>query len=175
MLLTWSARRSRSKEPHRLRERGLARRKTRGTVAPNNSEDSCQLMAKHKVATPVNWQQGDDVIIVPAVSDDEARQKYPDGWKTPKALYSHRPAAAGLNALKTSKSWNHRGEGVSAPSPFSCLMRLGESIGAECLLWVNGGRTAPSSRSPATGGQADVNRESGRRPQRGPLSGVKRV
>ncbi len=46
--------------------------------------DSCQLTAKHKVATPVNWQQGDDVIIVPTVSDDEARQKYPDGWKTPK-------------------------------------------------------------------------------------------
>ena len=46
--------------------------------------DSCQLTAKHKVATPVNWQPGDDVIIVPAVSDDEARQKYPDGWKTPK-------------------------------------------------------------------------------------------
>ena len=46
--------------------------------------DSCQLTAKHKVATPANWQPGDDVIIVPAVSDDEARQKYPDGWKTPK-------------------------------------------------------------------------------------------
>ncbi len=53
-------------------------------MAPNNSEDSCQLTAKHKVATPVNWQQRDDVIFVPAVSDDEARQKYPDGWKTPK-------------------------------------------------------------------------------------------
>ncbi len=46
--------------------------------------DSCQLTAKHKVATPVNWQQGDDVIIVPTVSDDEAREKYPDGWKSPK-------------------------------------------------------------------------------------------
>jgi len=46
--------------------------------------DSCQLTAKHKVATPVNWKQGDDVIIVPAVSDDEARQKYPAGWKSPK-------------------------------------------------------------------------------------------
>jgi len=44
--------------------------------------DSMQLTAKHKVATPVNWQQGDDVIIVPAVSDEEAAQKYPDGWKT---------------------------------------------------------------------------------------------
>lgn len=46
--------------------------------------DSCQLTAKHKLATPVNWQQGDDVIIVPAVSDEEAREKYPEGWKAPK-------------------------------------------------------------------------------------------
>lgn len=45
--------------------------------------DSCQLTAKHKVATPVNWQQGDDVIIVPAVSDDEARKKFPRGWDAP--------------------------------------------------------------------------------------------
>ena len=46
--------------------------------------DSIQLTARHKVATPVNWKQGEDVIIVPAVSDDEARAKYPDGWKAPK-------------------------------------------------------------------------------------------
>jgi len=46
--------------------------------------DSAQLTAKHKVATPVNWKQGEDVIIVPTVSDDEARQKYPGGWKSPK-------------------------------------------------------------------------------------------
>ena len=46
--------------------------------------DSCQLTAKHKVATPVNWRQGEDVIIVPAVSDEEAKQKFPDGWKAPK-------------------------------------------------------------------------------------------
>ncbi len=45
--------------------------------------DSCQLTAKHKVATPVNWQQGEDVIIVPAVSNEEAQEKYPDGWKSP--------------------------------------------------------------------------------------------
>ena len=44
--------------------------------------DSCQLTAKHKVATPVNWKQGDDVIIVPAVSDEDAKKKYPDGWTT---------------------------------------------------------------------------------------------
>ena len=46
--------------------------------------DSCQLTAKHKVATPVNWKQGEDVIIVPAVSDEQAKEKYPDGWKSPK-------------------------------------------------------------------------------------------
>ena len=44
--------------------------------------DSCQLSAKHTVATPVNWQPGDDVIIPPSVSDEAARQKYPNGWKT---------------------------------------------------------------------------------------------
>jgi thioredoxin-dependent peroxiredoxin len=46
--------------------------------------DSCQLTAKHKVATPVNWKHGEDVIIVPSVSDAEAKQTYPSGWKAPK-------------------------------------------------------------------------------------------
>ncbi len=45
--------------------------------------DSMQLTAKHQVATPVNWQPGEDVIILPAVSDEEARKKYPGGWETP--------------------------------------------------------------------------------------------
>jgi alkyl hydroperoxide reductase subunit AhpC len=45
--------------------------------------DSCQLTADHQVATPVNWNHGDDVIIVPAVSDEAAREKYPNGWKSP--------------------------------------------------------------------------------------------
>ena len=44
--------------------------------------DSCQLTAKHTVATPVNWKQGEDVIIPTSVSDDQAKQKYPKGWKT---------------------------------------------------------------------------------------------
>ena len=44
--------------------------------------DSMQLTAKHKVATPVNWTDGEDVIIVPAVSNEEAEKKFPDGWKT---------------------------------------------------------------------------------------------
>jgi alkyl hydroperoxide reductase subunit AhpC len=46
--------------------------------------DSIQLTAKHKVSTPVNWKPGEDVIISGAVSDDEAKQKYPEGWKSPK-------------------------------------------------------------------------------------------
>jgi alkyl hydroperoxide reductase subunit AhpC len=46
--------------------------------------DSIQITAAHKVATPVNWKQGEDVIIVPAVSDEEARAKYPAGWRAPK-------------------------------------------------------------------------------------------
>jgi len=45
--------------------------------------DSCQLAATEQVATPANWEQGDDVIILPAVSDEEARAKYPDGWQQP--------------------------------------------------------------------------------------------
>ena len=46
--------------------------------------DSVQLTAQHKVATPVNWQQGDNVIILPVVSDEEAKEKYVDGWESPK-------------------------------------------------------------------------------------------
>jgi alkyl hydroperoxide reductase subunit AhpC len=46
--------------------------------------DSMQLTAKHKVATPANWAAGQDVIIVPSVSDEDAKKSYPDGWKAPK-------------------------------------------------------------------------------------------
>jgi alkyl hydroperoxide reductase subunit AhpC len=46
--------------------------------------DSLQLTARQPVATPVNWTQGDDVIIVPSVSDEQAREKFPGGWKAPK-------------------------------------------------------------------------------------------
>ena len=46
--------------------------------------DSLQLTAKHKVATPVNWKQGDEVIISGSVSDEEAKKTYPQGWKSPK-------------------------------------------------------------------------------------------
>jgi len=46
--------------------------------------DSVQLTAKHQVATPVNWKPGEDVIIVPTVSDEDAKEKFPSGWKAPK-------------------------------------------------------------------------------------------
>jgi alkyl hydroperoxide reductase subunit AhpC len=46
--------------------------------------DSLQLTSRHKVATPVNWRDGDDVIILTSVSDDEAKQKFPQGWKAPR-------------------------------------------------------------------------------------------
>jgi len=47
--------------------------------------ESLQLTAKHSVATPVNWKRGEDVIIVPSVSDELAEEKFPGGWKTIKA------------------------------------------------------------------------------------------
>jgi alkyl hydroperoxide reductase subunit AhpC len=57
--------------------------------------DSMQLTAKHKVATPVNWKDGDDVIIAGSVSDDEAKETYPDGWEAPKPYIRIVPQPAG--------------------------------------------------------------------------------
>ena len=53
--------------------------------------DSMQLTAKHKVATPANWKDGDQVIILPAVSDADAKEKYPEGWKAPKPYLRYVP------------------------------------------------------------------------------------
>ena len=57
--------------------------------------DSLQLTAKHKVATPVNWNEGDDVIIVPAVSNEDAKVQYPDGWNEVKPYLRLVPAPKG--------------------------------------------------------------------------------
>jgi alkyl hydroperoxide reductase subunit AhpC len=54
--------------------------------------DSLQLTARHQVSTPVNWQPGDNVIISGTVSDDQAREQYPDGWESPKPYIRIVPA-----------------------------------------------------------------------------------
>jgi alkyl hydroperoxide reductase subunit AhpC len=54
--------------------------------------DSLQMTAKHRVATPVNWKQGEDVILTAAVTEDEAKQLYPQGWKQPKPYIRIVPA-----------------------------------------------------------------------------------
>ncbi len=56
--------------------------------------DSCQLTAQEKVATPANWRQGEDVIIVPAVSNEQAAEKYPDGWESPLPYLRYVPQPA---------------------------------------------------------------------------------
>ncbi|HZE45650.1 MAG TPA: peroxiredoxin, partial [Xanthobacteraceae bacterium] len=53
--------------------------------------DSVQLTAKHQVATPVNWKPGDDVIIAGSVSDDEAKKRYPQGWRAPRPYLRYVP------------------------------------------------------------------------------------
>jgi alkyl hydroperoxide reductase subunit AhpC len=57
--------------------------------------DSLQLTSKHQVSTPVNWKQGEDVIISGSVSDDQAKQQYPQGWKSPKPYIRIVPQPAG--------------------------------------------------------------------------------
>src|ERR671933_208819 len=57
--------------------------------------DSCQLTAKHQVATPVNWRQGENVIIPPAVSNEEAQQRYPSGFRAPKPYLRYVPQPQG--------------------------------------------------------------------------------
>jgi alkyl hydroperoxide reductase subunit AhpC len=57
--------------------------------------DSLQLTAKHKVSTPVNWQPGEDVIIAGSVTNDQAKELWPDGWQEPKPYIRIVPAPTG--------------------------------------------------------------------------------
>lgn len=57
--------------------------------------DSLQLTSQHQVATPANWKSGDEVIIVPAVSDEDAKKKYPEGWRAEKPYLRYVPAPKG--------------------------------------------------------------------------------
>src|SRR5438067_627987 len=79
--------------------------------------DSLQLTAKHKVATPVNWQQGDKVIIAGSVSEDEARQTYPEGWESPRPYIRIVPQPQCRHAATATRSGRTRT--VSATSKMS--------------------------------------------------------
>ena len=77
--------------------------------------DSLQLTAKHKVATPVNWKQGEDVIIAGSVSDDEAKETYPDGWQSPKPTSgSCRSRADMQKRTLGTAAWKSRPSGSAA-------------------------------------------------------------
>ena len=71
--------------------------------------DSLQLTAKHKVATPAQWKQGDDVIIAGSVSDDDAKKTYPQGLEIAEALYPDRAAAAHLSGGAITETIEGRG------------------------------------------------------------------
>jgi len=66
--------------------------------------DSMQLTASHKVATPVNWKDGEDVIILPSVTDEEAKKTYPEGWRTPKPYLRIVPQPASSRKSKASSA-----------------------------------------------------------------------
>ena len=55
--------------------------------------DSIQLTAKHQVSTPVNWKNGEDVFLLASVTEDDAKKKYPEGWRSPRAVHAHRSSA----------------------------------------------------------------------------------
>jgi alkyl hydroperoxide reductase subunit AhpC len=63
--------------------------------------DSIQLTAQHQVSTPANWKPGDDVIVSGSVSDDEARKKYPAGWKAPRPYLRIVPQPKGEKARES--------------------------------------------------------------------------
>jgi thioredoxin-dependent peroxiredoxin len=77
--------------------------------------DSLQLTAKHKVATSVNWERGEDVIIAGSVSDEDAKKTYPGGLEGSEALYPHCATTA---IVRADTNLPHpRGEGRSVPGP----------------------------------------------------------
>ena len=78
--------------------------------------DSMQLTAKHKVATPVNWKQGEDVIIAGSVSDEDAKKTYPDGWKAPKPYIRIVPQPQGLAPDARTRTRRRRPPDSSRPS-----------------------------------------------------------
>ena len=81
--------------------------------------DSLQLTAKHKVATPVNWKQGEDVIIAGSVSDDDAKKQYPAGLEGAEALHPHRAAAGPMKRAPAAAVGRGPADQRRAPPPTS--------------------------------------------------------
>ena len=94
--------------------------------------ESCQLTAKHQVATPVNWKNGEDVIIVPAVSDEQAKAKYPERLEGAEALPAHRPAAEVSSSKFDRKARRWRAFLFSAARAFGLLAERGERGRRRC-------------------------------------------
>ena len=86
--------------------------------------DSLQLTAKHKVATPVNWKHGDDVIIAGSVSDDDAKKTYPQGWKSPKPYIRIVPQPGANGSTSRTLPNNEEGRAsIARPSVRLCSAR----------------------------------------------------
>jgi len=142
--------------------------------------DSCQLTAKHKVATPVNWKQGQDVIIVPAVSDDEAKKTYPRAGsrRSRTSGSSSSPAdCGGLNererrtwghssgareSARSSRRWCRRATGCPGPWAPAVPRRAGRAGREGCVrgsAGLDGGwKDRGSSRDPPGDGSASGSR-----------------
>jgi hypothetical protein len=88
--------------------------------------DSIQLTAKHMIATPVDWKQGDDVIIAGSVSDEQAREKFPGGWKALKPYLRIGAAALVAEPKKLFITSSHQS------SPVSWLLSRMRERSAEC-------------------------------------------
>ena len=104
--------------------------------------DSLQLTAKHKVSTPVNWKQGDDVIIAGSVSDDEAKKTYPGGWKSPRPVHPDRSAAEVKEVARSkrparaiARSAGASGPGVIPRSPANKQMNSPRTIAVAPHTW----------------------------------------
>ena len=151
--------------------------------------DSLQLTANHKVSTPVNWQQGEDVIIAGSVSDDQAREIWPDGWESPRPYIRivPQPNITTSNRIyrvvssRTPASRNSRATSSGRPSSVTMTSR-------SCAAGDRDERRAPELRRvdeadrlgrrlaggvehvgerPARGGEPGIEREAGRRDERG--------
>ena len=117
--------------------------------------DSLQLTAKHRVATPVNWKQGEDVIIAGSVSDDEAKTIYPDGWKSPKPYIRIVPQPTSLtHSIRA--NWPRPTLGRAGPSDRGGRPDRPRTIDALIGTWTRSASTTTGSAPEAPSQLADV-------------------